>query len=256
MKIPITFVVPVSDDAVYEKCFAASPLFKLDGTVERFCQKGFGNASMAFNKAIDEAKNDILVFCHQDIMFPASWGHRFVERLEELNSVDPHWGVVGCAGMTDRSEVAAHLYRHDRELIGQVGLPAKIRTVDECIISFRRSSGLRFDTNLPGFFFYAVDMCLQAEARKLNNYVLDCPCFHQAKESGFRPGFFKTETFIVRKWRERLPIQTLSGPLVSHEYTTYKRLRYQLEKALMKLGRRKPPWWIDLPKISLKDPLG
>ena len=253
----ITFVVPVADEPIYEQCFKRSPLLAGNGDFEVFCQRGYRSAGVAFNVAMDKAANDLIVFCHQDILLPASWARTFGSRLEELERVAPRWGVVGCAGRTCQEQVAAHLFRHDRELRGEAALPAKVRTLDESLIAFRRSSGLRFDEALAGFNFYAVDICLEAESRGLDNYVVDAPCFHQAKNrTSFAAGFFKTEKWILNKWRSRLPVQTLSGRLVGGRYLAYKRMRDQFDALRAACGHKKEPWWTDLPKISPEEHLG
>ena len=248
----LTFIVPVGDDGIYQRCFQSSPLFRPGAGFEILCQRGFKSAAKAFNDGIDRARNDLLVFCHQDIVLPASWADTFLARLGELDRQDPHWGVVGCAGRTRSEGFAVHLYRHDREWRGSVPLPAEVRTLDECIIAFRRSSGLRFDEGLAGFFFYAVDICLEAETRRCKNYAIDAPCFHQAKdrETSLPKAFFEAERRVVDKWRERLPIQTPSGRIVGRGHLVIKRLRSRWREFLSARGFKKSPWWGQLPVIS------
>jgi hypothetical protein len=247
----ITFVVPVADDATYARCFNSSPLLASGPPFEVFCQRGFQSAAAAFNSGIDAAHNDLVVFCHQDILLPAGWADAFCKRLEELDRVDANWGVVGCAGRTRDEQLAAHIYRHDRELCGNVSLPAKVRTLDECIIAFRLSSGLRFDDAMPGFFRYGVDICLQAEVSGRHNYAVDAPCFHQGKNRASLPSlFFEEERYLLQKWRDHLPIQTLSvGEMRSNNYLAYKRLRNKWKGLLAACGYRSEPWWWTLPQI-------
>ncbi len=250
MTTPLTFVVPVGDDTIYERYFNSSPLFTNRSNFEIYCQRGFTSAAAAFNAAIDTAQNDLLVFCHQDIVLPAAWAVNFSQRIDELEYLKPQWGVVGCAGQTREEQLAAHLYRHDRELCGVVPLPASVRTLDECIICFRRSSGLRFDESLAWFFFYAVDICMQAEARGLQSYVVDSPCFHQAKNRISLPAsFYRAEQLIIRKWRDRLPIQTLSGRVAGNGHLARKKLRNAGGQFLATFGYRRRPWWVGLPRI-------
>jgi Glycosyltransferase like family len=251
MKRAITFIIPVGDDDIYHRCFQSSPVLATKGPHEVLCQRGYKSAAAAFNAAIEDSSNDLMVFCHQDIVFPRRWNDIFWSRLQELADVDERWGVVGCAGRTQANERAAHLYRHDREFVGDVSLPARVRTLDECIISFRRSSRLRFDENMIGFFFYAVDICMQAESRGLKNYVVDAPCFHQGKDRSILPAaFYEAERYMIGKWKKRLPIQTLSGRVGGRAYLGYKRLRNRWDEFLASKGRRPAPWWTDLPKIS------
>jgi hypothetical protein len=247
----ITFVVPVADEETYARCFKSSPLLAAEPAFEVFCQRGAKSAAAAYNSGLDAAHNDLVVFCHQDILFPAGWADAFLKRLEELERRDADWGVVGCAGRTREEEVAAHIYRHDRELRGTAPLPAMVRTLDECIIALRVSSGLRFDDAMPGFFRYGVDICLQAEASGRNNYAVDAPCFHQGKNRASLPAlFFEEERYLVDKWSHHLPIQTLSaGQVRGNGYLAYKRLRNHCKGVLAACGLKSEPWWWTLPKI-------
>jgi len=256
MKRPTTFVVPVADQLTYNRCFRSSPPFRTIWPCEVFSLHRCGSAAKAFNKAIDKAHHELLVFCHQDILLPASWADTLKQRLDELEALDPHWGVTGCAGITEKEEVAAHLYRHEREFRGSLRLPARVRTLDESIIVFRHSTGLRFDERLPGFFRYGVDICLQSEARGLFNYAIDVPCFHQAKDRSVLPtAFFREDEFLIAKWRERLPIQTLSGKLTGSFDLTYRRVRNRWNRLARMLGWQKRPWWSELPHITVQDAL-
>jgi len=243
---PITFIIPVGDDRVFEQCIAASPLLQ-DGRFEVLAQRGYPSASAAFNAGIDRARSDVLVFCHQDILFPARWDQVFLDSLSCLRGMERNVGVVGCLGITNDGVVAGHVYRHDRELLLPTPLPHLVRTLDEMLICFHRATGLRFDENLPSFFYYAVDICLQAEKKGLVNFVVDAPCFHQAKNRvGLPYDFYRAQNYMVRKWRERLPVHTPSGLLHNG---VLRRVRALKNRLLLKWGLRKP-WWAELPQFD------
>jgi len=242
----ITFVVPVGNEDVYEQCFLSSPLFE-DGQFQIIAQREFPSAGAAFNDAIDRAENDLLVFCHQDVLFPGSWHVSFTERVVTLEREAENVGIMGCVGITYQGVVAGHVYRHNRELVGSMQLPESVRTLDEMLISFRKSSSLRFDEDLPAFFYYAVDMCLQAESEGLINYAIDAPCFHQAKNRvGLPSNFYKAQDYMIRKWHDVLPVETLSGRLCSD---FARPARAFLQRVLLKTRIRKP-WWVSLPEID------
>lgn len=103
------------------------------------------------------------------------WAERFLASLDELDSQGLPVGVLGCIGITSAGELAGHIYRHDRELLSKDSLPARVETLDEMLIAFRKSSGLRFDPTVPSFFGYAVDLCLQASSAGLQNFAADAP---------------------------------------------------------------------------------
>ena len=158
-------------------------------------------------------------------------------------------GVVGCIGMTSSGVPAGHIYRHDREYFPTCPLPARVETLDEMLISFRRSSSLRFDPVLPSFFYYAVDLCLQATSRGLHNFAVDAPCFHQAKNRNhvMPTDFYHSQEYMMRKWKGVVPVRTLSGTLGGRQLYWTKRIKQSLFQAI---GYTPEPWWQNLPRID------
>ncbi len=249
----ITFVVPVGSADVYEKCFLSSPLFKRQDRFQILAQTGFGTSGQAYNDGIEKAENDIIVCVHQDVVFPAMWAGRFLASLAEIESLGIPIGVVGCIGITSKGEAAGHIYRHDREVFPPCPLPAKVQTLDEMLIAFRKSSSLLFDPAVPSFFGYAVDLCLQASTRGLQNFAVDAPCFHQAKNrKKMAKEFHSAWEYLLDKWREILPVQTLSGTLDGKGSYWIERLKQSVVHAI---GYHPAPWWKDLPRVNPEDVL-
>lgn len=252
--VGISFVVPVSDEEIFKKCFLSSPLLAENPGFQILVQRGFKSASLAFNDAIDRAASDIMVFAHQDVIFPSTWDKQFLARLEEVGSLGIPVGVVGCVGITHSGEPAGHIYRHDREFFPSLPLPAKVEAIDEMLISFHKSSGLRFDPGLPTFSCYGAGICLEARSRNLENFVVDAPCFHQGKNiQGRLPrGEFQDRAYIARKWNEYMPVRTLSGTIDRpRSYHAY-RIKQFLRRLLLPSPR---PWWADLPQIDPEEKL-
>lgn len=247
--LPVTLVVPVGDEDVFRDCLLSSRLVEDTGACELIAQRGWSTAAKAFNDAIDRAHNDLIVCLHQDVLLPDEWHERFVSAITQLEMQQGPIGVAGCAGITSHGKTAGHMYRHDREFHPPVALPAAVETLDEMLICFRKSSGLRFDENLPSFFGYAVDLCLEASRRGLKNYAIDAPCFHQAKSRQGRlpEQFFINWNYLCDKWKDQLPVQTLTGTLQNkRSFTTHK----FVESIKEKIGYAPEPWWADLPKID------
>jgi len=245
----ITFIVPIGDVGVYQNCFLSSPLFREKSNFQILGQTGFKNAGQAFNDGIDKAANDLIVCAHQDVVFPVAWVKRFLTKLQELESQGVPLGIVGCAGITSKGEPAGHIYRHDREFCAPHALPAKVETLDEMLISFRKSSGLRFDPQLPSFWGYSTDLCLQAHLKGLQNFALDVPCFHQAKnrERLLPRDFFTNWNYLCEKWSEALPVHTLTGTVAHKRSFWMDRVKQAVSDAI---GYNPEPWWKDLPRID------
>ena len=59
----------------------------------------------AYNDAIDKAQNDLIIFAHQDVIFPEQWLPHLERVLQYLEENDPQWGVLGCYGKTRPARV-------------------------------------------------------------------------------------------------------------------------------------------------------
>ena len=59
---------------------------------------GVMSLTQAYNKGLKETNNDIVVFCHDDIIFNTkNWGRK----LKSLFDKNPEYGIIGIAGTTD-----------------------------------------------------------------------------------------------------------------------------------------------------------
>jgi len=254
---PITFIVPVGNEAVYNSCFLASPLFtqKPDAGLEFqiLPQRGFKGAAAAFNDGLDKAKHDLIVCVHQDVILPVKWAERFLTQLNNLENSGLPVGVVGCIGCRSDGELAGHVYHRERQMYPEPALPARIQALDELLVAFRKSTGLRFDLRLPSFFGYAPDICMEAAVKGLHNFVLDAPCIHEtADRSMARRDIYPTWKYLREKWKAHLPIYTPTGPIGGLlEYWKDMVKDYAFKIA----GYTPSPWWQRLPAVKREDVL-
>jgi len=246
-----TFLILVGNYNIYEKYFLSSPLFNRKFDFQILAQSGFKTASQAYNNGIEKAQNDLIVCAHQDVVLPATWATQFLANLAKVESLGVPVGVVGCWGATLKNERAGHVYHRDRQLFPHYPLPAQVQTLDELLISFRKSSGLRFDPALPSFFGYAVDLCLQAHSRGLQNFAVDAPCVHQTiDQKRIRKGLFESWVYLLHKWRDVLPVHTPSGTLDSKWSLWMDRIKPYIFDMI---GYSPHVWWKDLPQVNLQE---
>lgn len=194
-------------------------------------QEGFASAALAYNDAIKRAKNDLLVFVHQDVILPKSWIEDLRRSLDCLRSIDSSWGVLGCFGITLDGGHAGYLFSPG---VGPMGLgilgapfttPQHVRTLDEVVLITRRSSGLLFDESLPHFHMYGTDLCLRASAKGMQNYAICAFCIHNANHYVVLPKeFYRCCSHIRRTWREALPIFAPCIHLTHFNMPVYRRL--------------------------------
>lgn len=211
IKEPVTFIVATTqNDGVFANNFLRSPLFASGHTHEVIAMPGYHSAAAAYNAGMQAAKNDLMVFIHQDMYLPQFWLHDLERALDYLDCHDPSWGVLGCYGVEKNGRHRGYVYSSSQQFIGErLSCPVPVRTLDEIVLIFRKSSGLCFDERLPHFHFYGADVCLEAERRGKTNYVLPAFCLHNTDNYLILPReFYECYRHIKRKWRSVLPIHS------------------------------------------------
>jgi Glycosyltransferase like family len=224
----ITFVSAVNDRQVFESNFLISPILASPHPHQVIVQSGFPSAAAAYNDAIDRSENEIIVFCHQDMMFPSSWLVELERSLLYLDRNDRHWGVLGCFGKAADGGDRGHIYMPG---LGEIGAafdhPERVRTLDEIVLIVRKSSGLRYDDTLPYYHFYGADICLQAARRGFNCYAIPAFCIHNTQFNLVLPKeFYDCYRHIKKCYRSELPIVTTCVEVSTYDVDMYlRRLR-------------------------------
>jgi Glycosyl transferase family 2 len=238
-----SLVVAVNDDQVLESTLLASPA--IDSDCEVIVRRGFSCAGAAYNSGLAEARNDIVVFAHQDVYLPATWLKNLAETLDTLEAAGSKWGALGCFGATQERPPRLHGYCFSTGLRRILGKPFRTltpaQTLDELLLVVRRSSGLRFDEQLPGFHLYGADICLQAAAHGLENFIIPAFCIHNANGIVRLPREFWCAYFYLRrKWRAALPVTTCCTTITAACMPMVHRLAVEFKQRLRprEVGRR------------------
>ena len=234
---PITFAVAVNDEELFENNFMASPCLRRPHSHQIIVQKNFPSAAKAYNEALDKSANDLIVFCHQDIFFRESWLAQLRHWLDYLESRDPNWAVLGCAGATHDGQVRGYVYSPGLGVTGaRFDRPAPVQTLDEIVLILRKPSGLRFDDGLPHFHLYDLDICLRAAKRGMKSYAIPAFSIHNAKQGSVLPDEF---------YERRQACQEGLGGLLAHsnQFHPYHSIQRQAasEKAAPCLPKAYPP---------------
>ena len=204
----IAVVVAVNDDAVLNGSLMRSPEAR---TREVVLRRGYASAGQAYNSGMATCASDIVVFAHQDVYLPEGWFEAVARAIAAVSARDPHWGVLGIYGISLAGTEAGYLYSTGLQRV--VGCPfdepVEVGSLDEVVLIVRRSSGLQFDAELPGFHLYGTDICLQARRQGLKCYAIPAFCIHNS--NGFALlslSYLKSMSSLRRKWRNHLPINT------------------------------------------------
>jgi hypothetical protein len=234
-----TVISAVNNEDVLRSCLISSP--SLGAAENVILKRGYKNAASAYNSAIDESRTDILLFIHQDVFLPEGWVEELKLAVGHLNEQDPRWAVAGVWGVEASGLYAGFLYCTGlAKTLGQRFVhPVQVRTLDEVLLVIRKSSGVRFDEGLPGYHLYGTDICMEAQRREMNCYVIPTFCIHNTNGYGMLPWqFWKCYLLLRRKWRARLPIIT---PCTRITFWCWPAIRWNCMRAVnLLLGRHKP----------------
>jgi hypothetical protein len=234
----VTFVVAVNDRKLFDANFLASPCLRGHQNHELLIQEHFDSAPKAYNDAINRSANELIVFCHQDIFLPEAWLSDLQRAVDYLQAADPNWGVLGCSGITVDRDHWRYLYSSGLGVSGKpLAQPQPVQTLDEVVLVLRKSSGLKFDEQLPNFHLYGTDICLRAAARGMTSYAISAFCIHNTHQSLILPKEFYTCCQHIRKvWKTSLPIQTTCIRITASNLPIYLRRAQEFH---MRYVRRK-----------------
>ena len=212
----ISFVTCVNNMTQYRN-YVVGSLFKnkTGKTYEVIPVLNFDNphsAAGALNIGIEKARGDIVVLCHQDVLFYENWVEMLFERITEVETRTKKWGVLGTAGISKRDDTIGVVHNMKGNLQWQSSKRAKVypvQTVDEHCMVIRKSSGLKFDAKtFDGFHFYGPDICLTALSQGFMNFGILCPLVHDSASGSLVSGkreFMRLLNALAKKWRETFP---------------------------------------------------
>ncbi len=238
-----SLVVAANDDQVLKNTLLASPA--IDSDCEVIVRRGYSCAGAAYNSGLAEARNDIVVFAHQDVYLPAIWVTNLRQTIEALQAAASRWGVLGCFGTTKENPPRLHGHCFSTGLRTILGKPfrtlAPAQTLDELLLVVRRSSGLRFDEQLPGFHLYGADICLQAAACGFENFIIPAFCIHNANGTVRLPReFWRAYFYLRRKWKAVLPVTTCCTTITAACMPMISRLAVECKERILprEVGQR------------------
>jgi hypothetical protein len=232
LRSPWSLIVAVNDDRVLHSSLLASPA--LGDNCQIILRRGYTSAGQAYNSGLAEARHDLVVLAHQDVYLPAEWPAALAAALAHLEETDPAWGVLGPFGVSSSTpaEYRGFCYSTGIGMLGEpFSLPIPAFSLDELLLVVRRSSGLRFDEDLPGFHLYGTDICLQAQRFGMASYIVPAFCIHNANGIRRLPRPFWDAWFYLRKkWWSRLPVVTCCTEITRGCYPVARRLAQETKE--------------------------
>jgi len=248
-----TFAVAVNSKEVLQKNLFLSPELLNDHKHQILIKENYASASLAYNSALDEAENEIIVFIHQDIYLPETWFSDLNRCLYYLEEKKINWGVLGCFGSRkDAHGGLGRVYTNGLGFHGRkLNEPEAVETLDEIILIIRKSSGLRFDPALPHFHLYGTDMCMSARDKGMPNFAFQGLCVHNTNQLLSLPKeFYDCYYYIKKKWAKFLPMYTSCLIISAFDKELYQKKFSEVAAKI--LGKKRIPLLrIDDPRIFL-----
>ncbi len=239
-------VAAINDDDVLQRNLLASPDVK-SGQLQLVECRGFKSASLAYNHGLAASQEDIVLFVHQDVYLPKGWLAKVDQKISDLEQLDPDWAVLGVFGLKPNGEEVGHVWCTglNLELKSDLDRIEEVRSVDELAFLFRRSTNCKFDPKLPDWHLYGTDIILEAYAKGLKSYVAKVPVIHNSRRIySLYGGYVKAYLYMMKKWRNYLPVYTTIAPLGQFGYVLWKRIiRMYLKRKIT-----------ERPKASVLDP--
>lgn len=217
--VPMTFVVNVTDEAVFEANLMASPcLASGEGHELIVMRRQASEQAAAYNAGFDQASNELVVFVHQDVYLPKGWP---VQCADALRIAEQMFGNVEVAGVSGTSTAAngaveqiGRLLESDALVGTPVGTARQAESLHDCLVMLKKSTRLRFDERL-GRHFLGADLCLQARQLGKAGVVLEALCYHNNTVDVPDSGYWSAGTRFARKWAAELPVATAYGMITA-----------------------------------------
>ena len=166
------------------------------------------NAAQGLNHGIEQVDADWVLCVHQDVVFPKGFWARITAALAALPPEVALAGLVGC-------ERSGRFHGHIVDPNGHCfwgALPHDVVALDEVLIAVRKSSGLRFCVEVPGFHCYGADLCFEADRRGLRIVAIDAPLLHLSTGK-LDASYDRASKWLLEKWGARyghvLPMPTI-----------------------------------------------
>lgn len=230
---PLSFVVCVSDDARLDVNLLRSPCLQKGTPHELLLMRKCKSVAEAYNRGLEQAKNEVVVFVHQDVYLPRGWPERLLEQMKLAEDRFGKVGVFGIQGMKAVEKQAIHHgYVIDRDAVLGSGdvLPESVDTLDESLLVLRKPSDLRFDESL-GFDFYGADICLAAKGLGQQAVAVNALCLHNSLAGDSSSRSDSSARALAKKWRTSLPIWTCRAKVTGGVLRPSRPLRSWLDKA-------------------------
>jgi hypothetical protein len=224
VRTPVSIVCVYNDPAVLESCLAASvkagtgasrqtELIPVDNV-----SGAFASAGAALNHGARLARNEVVVFAHQDVYLhslPA------LEAAASTVLADPAIGVLGAVGVSHQGEVVGAMRDRVVPLGRSTSVPVDVDSLDEVLFLVTRTQVLReplSESPELAWHAYAVEYCLRMRASGRRAAAVDIPLTHNSMTTNLAR-LDVAHRAVGRTYAGLVPVRTTCG-IVPGEHGT------------------------------------
>ncbi len=202
--IVLSICTLVTDHTQYSEMLESCDAAGFRGEKVEFLQidNSVSNAHDAYtgiSHFLDNAQGQYVVVCHQDILFIEEM-ETLLTVLNKLDASDPRWAVAGNSGFSGVGRWHARITDPHEQDTCRGPFPAKVTSLDENFLVFNKKWQVRPSSDLQGFHFYGLDVCLQARFRGLSAYVIDFHINHLSSGK-ISPSFYECRDILEAKYQ-------------------------------------------------------
>jgi len=210
----VSFVCHWNDKKVLDKCFQRSVPANRDDEI--LLLDGYDSMSKAYYDAEQKSKHDVVVFSHQDVMFPRGWRKRLEKQILLVEKQDQNWGLIGVVGgapiRIDNNRIACipvgnvtdknAAYKHWLS----APLPCRAGWIDSCV-AIKKKIKPKFDRKIMGWHGVIEDLCYAMYHANRSVWVANLPIHHAAGDRPYldfmvyREAMGRTGEYLREKWK-------------------------------------------------------
>lgn len=158
------------------------------------------DAYTAINRFLAEASGEFIIIVHQDVRC-IDKADSLIACLNNLQSLDPSWGVCGNAGGYGYKNSFYHMNDNGR-IRHSKHLPAKVTSLDENLLIVKNSCNLSVSADIKDFHFYGTDICIVADFLGYSCYVIAFMVDHLS--SGSLEKMLHHQPWFIKKYGHKL----------------------------------------------------
>lgn len=237
----MSIVCVYNDEPVLESCLRRSVAAQSDVAPQTELlaidnrENRFSSAGAALNHGARSARNDVVVFVHQDVVLH-SLPALEVAAAELLDA--PDIGIMGAVGIDGEDQIIGRI----RDRIVQIGEPAPaprdVETLDEVLLMMTRAQVIReplSEDPLLAWHAYGVEYALRMRRAGLRAVARDIPLTHNSLSTNLAR-LDEAHRHVGAAYPELVPIHTTCGTVRQRPATT-------ASEGLLRRFRSAGIWW-------------